>query len=72
MNNEDEKFRMDRTSFAVMSFAEADDHVTEWEDKSYGERLQAAFYLINKAYGTTNQTPLDRTVFKQRKHGEYL
>ena len=63
----DQKFRMDRTAFKAMTAAEADDHVTYWKDKSPRERLEAACYLINQAYGTTPQTKLDRTIFSKRK-----
>ena len=63
----DEKFRLDRTAFKATNARDADDHVTDWKNKSYRERLEAAFYLINKAYGTTNQTKLDRTTFSMRK-----
>jgi hypothetical protein len=63
-----DKFRMDKTAFAAKSFKEADDHVTEWKNKTPWERLEAAFFLINHAYGVTSKTKLDRTVFSKRKH----
>jgi hypothetical protein len=66
----DDKFRLDRTAFKATTAKEADDHVTEWRDKTPGERLAAAWYLIHKAYGTNAQTPLDRTVFSSRKRNE--
>jgi hypothetical protein len=63
-----DKFRLDRSKFKATTIQEADDHVTYWKDKSYRERMEAAWYLINKAYGTTSATKLDRTVFSARKH----
>ena len=47
---------------------DADDYVTYWKDKTYKERLAAAWVLINQVYGTTSKTKLDRTVFSKRKH----
>lgn len=61
------EFRLDRTAFKATNAKDADDHVTYWKDKSYKERLEAAFYLINQAYGVTAETKLDRTVFSVRK-----
>lgn len=60
--------RLDKTAFSSQSYQEADDHTSFWKTKTPGERLEAAFRLINQIYGTTNQTPLDRTVFSMRKH----
>jgi hypothetical protein len=66
-NNSDPKYRLDRTVFKATNAKDADDHVTEWKNKSYLERLEAAWFLINQVYGTTSKTPLDRTVFSIRK-----
>ncbi|GAA4461612.1 hypothetical protein GCM10023093_06560 [Nemorincola caseinilytica] len=63
----EQKFRLDRTAFKAINAKDADDHVSYWRNKTLRERLEAAFYLINQAYGTTNQTRLDRTVFSVRK-----
>ncbi len=63
----EDKFRLDRTAFKATTAMEADDHVTEWRDKTPFERLEAAWYLINQTYGTTSKTQLDRTVFSRRK-----
>ncbi len=60
--------KLDKTAFKSHTFEEADDHTAYWKTKTPGERLEAAFKLINQVYGTTNQTPLDRTVFSKRKH----
>jgi hypothetical protein len=63
----EQKFRLDKTAFKATDAAGADNHVADWENKSYKERLEAAWFLINQVYGTTPQTRLDRTVFSKRK-----
>ena len=63
----EQKFRLDRTAFKATNAKDADDHVTEWKDKTPSERLEAAWFLINQVYGTTSKTRLDRTVFSKRK-----
>jgi hypothetical protein len=64
-----QRFRLDRTVFKATNAKEADDHVSEWKDKSYSERLEAAYFLINQLYGITSETRLDKTVFSKRKRG---
>jgi hypothetical protein len=63
----EEKFRLDRAAFKATNVKDADDHVTEWRNKTPFERLEAAFFLINHAYGTDSKTRVDRTVFAKRK-----
>ena len=63
----EQKFRLDRTAFEATNAKDADDHVSDWEDKTYNERLEAAWFLINQFYGTTPGTRLDRTVFSPRR-----
>ena len=63
----EQKFRLDRTAFKATNVKDADDHVTEWKDKSPFERLEAAWFLINQVYGTDSKTKLDRTVFSKRR-----
>ena len=63
----EQKFRLDRTIFKATNAKDADDHVTDMKDKTYIERLEAAWFLINQVYGTNSKTRLDRTVFSQRK-----
>lgn len=62
-----EKFRLDRTAFSAGSFEEANDHTSYWKNKTYKERLEAAWFLIMHAYGIDENTRLDRTVFSARK-----
>lgn len=61
-------YPLDKTTFQAMTLGEADNHYRYWKDKSLKERLDAACYLINQFYGTTPQTPIDKTVFTKRKH----
>ncbi len=68
MSNEPKKFRLDKTAFQGMTFEEADNHYGNWKNKSQRERLEAACFLINQFYGTTPQTPIDKTIFTKRKH----
>ena len=64
-----EDYRLDRTSFQILTLQEADE---EWNDHSqsdYKQRLRMAMYLNSIAYGYTGQElpVMDRTVFKTRK-----
>lgn len=61
---------MDRTVSPASSFAEADDHVTYWEDKTPIERLNAACAIINKIYNVTPETKIRKDILTARKHGE--
>ena len=68
MEKETGKYMLDKTVFQASTVEEADNHYAYWKDKSLKERLEAACYLINQFYGTTPQTPIDKTVFTKRKH----
>lgn len=64
-----EKYRLDRTAFAIQTFAKAAHQRSYWLTKSPAERLAAAWYLICAAYNLDRSQPqrLDRTVFAMRK-----
>lgn len=62
----EEKFRLDRTAFSAGSFQDANDHVSYWKDKTYKERLEAAWFLIMHAYGIDENTRMDKTIFEVR------
>jgi hypothetical protein len=68
MKGEFKKYKLDKTVFRASSVEEADEHYGFWKYKTPKERLEAACYLINQFYGTTAQTPVDKTVFTKRKH----
>ena len=68
MKDETNKYRLDKSVFKATTVEKADHHYSHWKNKTHKERLEAAFFLINQFYGTTPQTPLDKTVFTKRKH----
>lgn len=68
MDDTSKKYSLDKTAFHEMTVQEADHHYGYWKNKSMKERMDAACYLINQFYGTTSQTPVDKTVFTKRKH----
>lgn len=68
MDDQSKKYRLDKTAIQGSKVEEADHHYGYWKTKSLKERLEAACYLINQFYGTTAQTPVDKTVFTKRKH----
>lgn len=63
--------KLDRTTFKMQSFEEANKNRAYWLKKTPEERFAAAWYLICSAYNLPHRTdiPLDRTYFKMRKHG---
>ena len=68
MSQETRNYSLDKTVFQAMKVEDADNHVAYWKKKTLKERLDAACYLIHQFYGTTPQTPIDKTVFAKRKH----
>ena len=68
MSQESPKYKLDKTIFQAMKVEEADNHVGYWRKKTLEERLDAACFLIHQFYGTTPQTPIDKSVFSKRKH----
>lgn len=68
MDDNPKKYSLDKTAFKASTIEEAGLHYSHWKNKSMKERLYAACYLINQFYGTTPQTPLDKTVFAKRRH----
>ncbi len=68
MDDHSKKYKLDKMAFQAMTVQEADNHWGYWKNKSMKERLDAACYLINQFYGTTPQTPVDKSIFTKRKH----
>jgi hypothetical protein len=62
-----DKFRLDRTAFSATNAKDANNRVSYWENKTYAERLEAAFYLIYKSYGIDPNTRIDKNFFAIRK-----
>jgi translation initiation factor 2B subunit (eIF-2B alpha/beta/delta family) len=66
---EDNKsYKLDKTVFSAMTFEEADDHVSYWQNKSESERLNAACFIINQIFQVTPSTKLDVSITDKRKH----
>ncbi len=65
---QENKYKMRRNVVTSSSFAEADDHVTYWEDKTPMERLQAACFIINNLYNVTAATKIRKDIMTVRKH----
>jgi hypothetical protein len=65
---QDNKYKMKRDVVTASSFAEADNHVTYWEDKTPMERLQAACFIINNLYNVTAATKIRKDIMTERKH----
>lgn len=64
-------YRLDRKSFSIKTFREADQNREYWLQKSPDERFKAAWYLICSAYNIDPDNPpkMDRQKFSMRKHG---
>lgn len=67
-----DEIKMDRTVVAKLTFEEADDHVTFYNDKTPLERLNYACDIINSIYNSTPNQKVDRTIFSSRKHAEFI
>ena len=63
-----EQFKMDRTIVTKQTFAEADDHVTFYNDKTPLERLNYACFIINSIFNVTPNHKVDKKVTFARKH----
>ncbi len=60
-------FRLDRSVFKATDAASASNHTADWKDRSYADRLAAAWFLIRHAYRLDGNIKMDRTVFAKRK-----
>ena len=65
----EKKYKLDRNSFKILSFEEADDNARNYKNDSFQERLIAALYLTSIAYqfDINNPPKIDRTVFSMKK-----
>ncbi len=63
-----EEYKLDRSVLRSMTFEEADDHVSDWNNKTPEERLNAACFLIHQIFGTTPEDKVDISFFDKRKH----
>ncbi len=64
-----DSFKLDRNSFQILSFEQADKELNDHSSMDWKERLLLAQYLISIAYGYLNQDMprMDRTHFQARK-----
>ena len=62
------EIKMDRTVTSKMTFKEADDHVTFYNDKTPLERLNYACSIINSIFNVSPNEKVDRNVTFARKH----
>jgi hypothetical protein len=64
----DDQYKLERSELKSMTFEEADDHVTYWNDKTEAERLNAACFIINRIFGVTPYDKVDFSYTDKRKH----
>ena len=63
---------MDRSAASKLTFEEADDQVTFYNDKTPIERLNYAFDSINSIYNSSPDQKVDRTIIASRKHDKSI
>jgi hypothetical protein len=66
----EKEYKLDRTVLQLMTFEEADDHITYWKNKTETERLNAACFLINQIFGTSPDDKIDLRFTDKRKHAK--
>lgn len=64
-------YKLDRNSFKMQTFKEAENTVAYWKGKTVEERFSAAWFIICSAFNLpySSKIKLDRTQFKMRKNG---
>ena len=63
---------MDRSVASKLTFEEADDHVTFYNDKTPIERLNYVCDIINSIYDSSPDQKVDKTIISSRKHAESI
>jgi hypothetical protein len=63
-----ENFKMNRAVVNKSTFAEADDHVSFFINKTPLERLHHACDIINSIFNSAPNLKVDRTFVSKRKH----
>lgn len=64
--------KMDRSVASKLTFEEAADHVTFYNDKTPIECLNYACDSINSIYNSRTDQKVDRTIIASRKHAESI
>ncbi len=69
MDDNNKKYRLDKTVFQAMSVEEADDYMRDYRNYSWKERLKVSFFLTSLAYGfdVNNPPKMDKTIFSTSK-----
>lgn len=66
------QFKLDRNSFSILSFKDADKEFNDHHNLSWQERFLLHQYLNSMAYGYAGSEPprIDKTVFSYGKTGD--
>ena len=64
----EKEYKLDRSVLQPMTFEEADDHVSYWNNKTELERLNAACFIINQIFEVNATDKIDFSVTDKRKH----
>ncbi|MFM2392677.1 MAG: hypothetical protein RLZZ546_654 [Bacteroidota bacterium] len=72
MEDKENKFKLDRTVFKIVSFEDKGNNIDYWLSKTPMERLETSWYLNCQAYNIPFSADhrVDRTVFRIKKFGE--
>ena len=62
------EYKLDRSVLQPMTFEEADDHVSYWNNKTEFERLNAACFIINQIFEVNPTDKIDVSFTDKRKH----
>jgi hypothetical protein len=63
------QYRLDKTYFKKQSVQEADHYEKYWAQKTFEERLAAAWYLTCQAFNISYENPprMDKKIFRKRR-----
>jgi len=66
MPSDNNKYKLNRNEFKMMSFEESDDYMRNYKDYTWQERLSVALYLTSIAYKFDINDPprLDKNYFR--------
>jgi hypothetical protein len=69
----EKEYNLERSVLKSMTFEEADDHVTYWNNKTESERLNAACFIINQIFEVSSSDKIDFSFTDKRKHnGQFV
>jgi hypothetical protein len=67
-----DSIKMDRSVATKLTFEQADDHVTFYNDKTPLERLNFVCDIINSIFNSSPEQKVDRTIISSRKHAKSI